>query len=409
MSDCSYILPNGKRMNEAQFKAYLMNGGLQELKDLGFLDINIPTKFSGFALRKGKDDIDLLKLDKESKATLRAYAKLYENGVKSYEEVMTDLGIIADSADNAEAKQKALAVQAEFAKMFAEENPPLISESEGEQQADPTEAVNGNEKEFFDYLNTNQFGLSQVPDDLTQLEGIRRVMESGAIGFLDAEDIDGTKPEGKQKLIDVAQAWNLLTYGAEVANITNMFKQRYGNDYLKKMLDFVNKSAKKQEGYGLEAGTNVSIALNNELESLLRDEQDPSKKVLYKAYIEQNAADSLLLGRRASLLLNSWRAYNNSFRENEKLTMVVSPDDLTKIRDLQKGLSEDISDEQLLQMENGTFEVDDTLSETQEDEATEAKPMNLVSRLKLAAKAKAMKVKTASELAERIKKQIKNC
>jgi hypothetical protein len=89
--------------------------------------------------------------------------------------------------------------------------------------------------------------------------------------------------------------------------------------------------------------------------------------------------------------------------------MVVSPDDLTKIRDLQKGLSEDISDEQLLQMENGTFEVDDTLSETQEDEAAEAKPMNLVSRLKLAAKAKAMKVKTASELAERIKKQIKNC
>lgn len=396
MADCKYILPDGRELNEANFKAYLLNGGLKELKDLGFIKINVPQRVLNVAVQKAYQETDEdTTLNESGKKIFRYYDNAYKSGFMSFDQVVMELGSAAERQSNPNIRAKYQAV----IKKFADKHMEKLEQEEAELAPEPEPILS--ESDFDKRISSMKIGLSDT--ELTVYESTKRITLPEDIDLMDDLSL-------LQSNDQVRAAFRLTIAAEQMENLADMFEIQYGKNYLREMQKYVEEAAKDDSPIKTESGISVAVALNLRIEKLQQEENSSDRKAYLKSIQEQNTLASQKLGTKASLAMNTLRLWSNQSQAMKKMALGIDPDIRRNkhIIDMVLAGETEISDELALQFQEDTMEAIPDEAEPQPT-PEETKKMGVIARLSAAAKARAIKVKSAQELKKDIEQQIKNC
>ena len=423
MAECKYKIKGVEgEFTENELKAYLLKGGKAEYEKIqtpvsiseankSTLDKLVDGVVNGSTTKsKVNNYIRSLKLTDETKNKFLSYIEdairekkkgtyeglantekgfydFYENkflnGQMSYEQVMHQLGSIADRQPTQELKDKYNNIR----NIFFKEN---AKRAERQQK---TEEVKES-KNFNQDINDTRLGLSDT--ELTVLQSDIRLLRDSSLGFMD--DTSFLKDNDQLRA-----AFEFDQYAQDLNGLIGKFQQQYGEDYLKKMEAFV-----KDDKNQLDARVSVSVALNNQLKYLKEQTDNPLEKLKYQALEEANARESQKLGTRASLVLNSLRAWNSDLLSDMAWVGIVSPDLQSRADMIKQALGSEITDEDLLAEDNGTLNIfEDEGTPVEQEKPTKTAGFFKKRSAKIAAKN--TQVKPETELKKEIEEQKKKC
>jgi len=322
-------------------------------------------------------------LTNQEKGFYDFYESKFLNGMP-YEAIMHQLGSIADRQPTQELRDKYNAIRNIF---YAEHQ---------KRAAKQERAVEVKENKNFDEdINSTKLGLSDT--EITSLESDMRLLRDSGLNFTD----DSSFLEKNDQL---RAAFEFDQYAQDLDALIGKFQQQYGNDYIKAMSDFV-----ANEKNQLDARVSVSVALNNHLKYLKDQTDNPLEKLKYQSLEEKNARESQKLGTRASLVLNSLRAWNKDLL-SDLAWVGILPTNLKGRADLIKEtLGSEITDEDLVADESGRLNIFEEEGTPAEETTSTKKEAGFFKKRAAKIAAKYTKVKSEEQLKEEIEKQKKNC
>jgi hypothetical protein len=323
-------------------------------------------------------------LTNQEKGFYDFYESKFLNGEMPYDAIMHQLGSIADRQPTQELRDKYNAIRNIF---YAEHQKRAAKQEK-------IEEVKEN-KSFDEDINSNRLGLSN--DELTNFRSDERILRDSNVDFIS----DNSFLEDNDQL---RAAFIFDQYAQDLDSLIGKFQVQYGNDYLKKMSDFV-----KNGDNQLDARVSVSVALNNHLKYLQDRTDNPLEKLKYRSMEESNAADSQDLGRRGSLLLNSLRAWNKDLLSDLAWVGVVDPNLKSRADLIKETLGSEITDEDLVSDENGQLNIFEEEETPAEETPSTKKEAGFFKKRAAKIAAKYLQVKSEEQLKEEIEKQKKNC
>lgn len=230
------------------------------------------------------------------------------------------------------------------------------------------------------------FGISEDPSATTRLESQDRIGRN-------------LTDEQKGAIRKEATAFAFEQFRVDVDKAITMFQGKYGEKYINEMLSFV-----KDENNKDDARLAVSVGLHNHIRYLM---SNIGESVLTQGelrdVLSKNIITNQQLSRKASLMLNMLRAWND-----DKLDIAaigaVPPEIRTGSEIIREALVSDITDEDLIRYDEGGFQ---SLEQSeQEAEDNRPKTSKATKSVKKVAKMSAM---TSSNLKKRIEERIKLC
>lgn len=302
----------------------------------------------------------------------------------SYEQVMHQLGSIADRQPTEELKEKYNNIR----NIFFKEN------NKRAQKQEKTKEIK-EDKNFAEDINETRLGLSDT--ELTILESDMRLLRDSNLTFMD--DTSFLKDNDQLRA-----AFEFDQYAQDLNGLIGKFQVQYGEDYLKKMEAFV-----KDEKNQLDARVSVSVALNNHIKYLKEQTDNPLEKLKYQAIEESNARESQKLGSRASLVLNSLRAWNSDLISDLAWVGVVSPDLQSRADAIKQALGSEITDEDLVAEDNGTLNIFEDEGTPAEQNEGKKKTAGFFKKRAAKIAAKNTQVKPVEDLKKEVEEQKKKC
>lgn len=410
-------------LSDAEFKAYIANGGLNSwYKDKPLVSIDERNKKAADKLVNNITDgkttikavVDFLnqqKLSDKTKQSMEAYIRQqlkdkkrgtlagledeeravfetfddnFANGVISYEQAMQELGMRIDKEVDPYKKEKLENVRDVFYKTNYEKG------QRKEKEKSKKEFKNFNEE-----VNDAELGISD--DELTLLQSDERIIRSGSVNMVDDLSLVESNDQVVAKFV-------FGKFAEDLSSLLLRFQQQFANNYINEMVNFT-----KDKNNKTEAKIKVQIALNNHLERLISTEKNQDKKLYYESVQTANAKLNQEYSRTIGLALNALKAWNSDKLPEMALVGIIKPIIATQAQLIRESIGTQISDEDMINDENDVE--DDTPAETEskEPDSSGTKRATWVQRRRLNGEAKAIRVRNANEIKNEIKEQINKC
>jgi hypothetical protein len=313
------------------------------------------------------------------------YENLFLNKQMSYENIMHQLGSIADNQPTPELKEKYNNIRNIF---YAQNS------KKAQRQAKETEVKES--ENFNDDINNTRLGLSE--EEFRLYDQAERITARGTVDFVNDTTL-------KDKNDQVVQTFQLNEFGNDLNNLLMKFQMKYGADkYLDEMQKFV-----ADEKNQLDARIAVSTILNNHLENLITQSTNPNETVRLKSIALKNAQGSQPIARRVSLALNALRAWNGLTNSQQAWLGIINPPLQNNYDNVVDALGSEITDEDLADVEDGKLNIyEDEGTPAPEPESTK-KTAGYFKRKSVKNNAKLIQTKDEKQVKQDIEEQKKKC
>jgi hypothetical protein len=339
---------------------------------------------------KGKEvDLRNLGFTKNQILSIRGFERAYKEGKRTFPELVDAMNEKSLQAETQEEKDTYKKVVDYLYNKYRDEidfQQAVMSQNSAEGF---TEFVNDfkvsiTDGALGDLVET--FGISEDPTATTRLESQDRIGRN-------------LTDDQKSAIRNEAVSFAFDQFRTDVDKAIVMFQGKYGEKYINEMLSFVQDENNKDD-----ARLAISVGLHNHIRYLM---SNIGESVLTQGelrdVLSKNIITNQQLSRKASLMLNMLRAWND-----DKLDIAaigaVPPEIRTGSEIIREALTSDITDEDLLKYDESGFQ---SIEQSEQDaEDNRPKTSKATKSVKKAAKMSAM---PSSNLKKRIEERIKLC
>lgn len=313
------------------------------------------------------------------------YESLFLNKQMSYENIMHQLGSIADNQPTPELQDKYNNIRNIF-----------YAQNSKKAQRQAKEAAVKESENFNEDINNTRLGLSE--DELRLYDQAARITGSGTIDLVNDTTL-------RDRNDQVVQTFQLNEFGNDLNNLLMKFQMQYGADkYMDEMQKFV-----ADENNQLDARIAVSTILNNHLENLIDKSTNPAETVRLKSIALKNAQASQPIARRVSLALNALRAWNGLTNAQQAWIGIINPDLSARADNIIDALGSEITDEDLAAVEDDNLNVYEDEGTPAPEPASKNKTAGYFKKKAVRAEAKTIRTKDEKQIKQAIEEQKKNC
>lgn len=422
---CKYRIKGVEgEFSEAELKAYLANGGKAAYEQIGNVpnisDKNRATmdkeidKIISRETTKNKvlQSINALNVSDETKNRLTDYLNnelkekrkgTYEglsdteknfydnyeskflNKEMSYENIMHQLGSIADNQKTPELQEKYNNIRNIF---YAENSKKAQRQAK---EAEVKESENFNED-----INNTRLGLSE--DEFRLYSQEKRITKRGTVNLVN----DTTLLDPNDQL---RQTFQLNEFGNDLNMLLIKFQMQYGADnYLEEMEKFV-----ADEKNQLDARIAVSTILNNHLENLSNQPLSSHERTRVETMKLKNAAASQPIATRVSLALNALRAWNGLTNSQQVWLGITNAPLQDKYNNVIDALGSEITDEDLAAVEDDKINVYEDEGTPAPEPESKNKTAGYFKKKTVRAESKTIRTKDEKQIKQEIEEQKKKC